>query len=73
LEEIARLLNPMIRGMDNYYQKLRGEPLRLVWNQPNHRLLKWEKGLYKMGALRWLKSQYKRNHDLFYHWQWVQP
>jgi group II intron reverse transcriptase/maturase len=76
LEEIARLLNPMIRGMDNYYQKLRGEQLRFVWNQLNRRLLKWvkwEKGLYKMGAVRWLKSQYKRKHDLFYHWQWVQP
>ena len=76
LEEIARLLNPMIRGMDNYYQKLRGEQIRYVWNQLNQRLLKWvkwEKGLYKMGAVRWLKSQYKRQPDLFYHWQWVQP
>jgi RNA-directed DNA polymerase len=76
LEEIARLLNPMIRGMDNYYQKLRGEQIRYVWNQLNHRLLKWvkwEKGLYKMGAVRWLKSQYKRQPDLFYHWKWVQP
>lgn len=40
LEEIARLLNPMIRGMDNYYQKLRGEQIRSVWNQLNARLLK---------------------------------
>lgn len=76
LEEIARLLNPMIRGMDNYYQKLRGEQIRYVWNQLNARLLKWvkwEKGLYKMGAVRWLKSQYKRQPNLFYHWKWVQP
>jgi group II intron reverse transcriptase/maturase len=76
LEEIAKLLNPMIRGMDNYYQKLRGERIRYVWNQLNHRLLKWvkwEKGLYKMGAVRWLKSQYKRKPDMFYHWKWVQP
>ena len=76
LEEIAKLLNPMIRGMDNYYQKLRGEQIHYVWNQLNARLLKWvkwEKGLYKMGAVRWLKSQYKRQPDLFYHWRWVQP
>jgi group II intron reverse transcriptase/maturase len=76
LKEIAKLLNPMIRGIDNYYQKLRGEQIRYVWNQLNARLLKWvkwEKGLYKMGAVRWLKSQYKRQPDLFYHWQWVQP
>lgn len=76
LEEIAKLLNPMIRGMDNYYQKLRGEQIRYVWNQLNARLLKWvkwEKGLYKMGAVRWLKSQFKRQPNLFYHWKWVQP
>lgn len=76
LEEIARLINPLIRGMDSYYQKLRGEQIRYVWNQLNHRLLKWvkwEKGLYKMGAVRWLKGQYKRQPDLFYHWRWVQP
>lgn len=76
LEEIAKLLNPMIRGMDNYYQKLRGEQIRYVWNQLNARLLKWvkwEKGLYKMGAVRWLKSQYKRQPNLFHHWRWVQP
>jgi len=76
LEEIARLLNPMIRGMDNYYQKLRGEQIRYVWFQLNHRLLKWvrwEKGLYKTRAIRWLKSQYQRKPDLFYHWKWVQP
>lgn len=76
LEEIARLVNPKIRGMDAYYQKLRGEQVRYVWNQLNSRLLKWvkwEKGLYKMGAVRWLKARYKRQPNLFYHWQWVQP
>lgn len=76
LAEIAQRLNPIIRGIDGYFQQLRGEQLRYVWNQLNHRLLKWakwEKGLYKMGAVRWLKSQYKRQPDLFYHWKWVQP
>jgi RNA-directed DNA polymerase len=76
LEEIARLLNPMIRGMDNYYQKLRGEQIRYVWDQLNARLLKWvkwEKGLYKMAAVRWLKTKFKYNPGLFYHWKWVQP
>ena len=76
LEEIAQLLNPMIRGMDNYFQKLRGEKIREIWYQLNQRLLKWvkwEKGLYKMEANRWLKAQYKRQPNLFYHWRWVQP
>jgi group II intron reverse transcriptase/maturase len=76
LEELAKLLNPIIRGMDNYFQQLRGEQVRYVWNQLNHRLLKWvkwEKGLYKMAAVKWLKSKYKQNPGLFYHWKWVQP
>ncbi|MCH7399101.1 hypothetical protein MM236_13935 [Belliella sp. DSM 107340] len=45
-------LNPVIRGLLNYYHKFRGESIREVWNQLNHRLLKWvkwEKGLYKWG------------------------
>jgi hypothetical protein len=35
--------------------------MRDVWNQLNHRLLKWEKGLYKYASLRWLRSCYKAN------------
>lgn len=74
--EVAKRLNPVIRGLLNYYYKLRGEPMREVWNQLNHRLLKWikwEKGLYKMAAVRWLKRQYKSSPGLFAHWKLVQP
>ncbi|MEB2786561.1 reverse transcriptase domain-containing protein [Algoriphagus persicinus] len=76
LWEVAKRLNPVIRGLLNYYHKLRGEPMREVWNQLNHRLLKWvkwEKGLYKMAAVRWLKHQYKTSPGLFEHWKLVQP
>lgn len=76
LQEVAQRLNPIIRGLLNYYHKLRGEPMRQVWNQLNHRLLKWvkwEKGLYKMAAVRWLKAQYKASPGLFEHWKLVQP
>lgn len=76
IQEIAQRLNPIIRGLLNYYHKLRGEPMREVWNQLNHRLLKWvkwEKGLYKMAAVRWLKQQYKATPGLFEHWKLVQP
>ncbi|SMD42530.1 group II intron reverse transcriptase/maturase [Aquiflexum balticum DSM 16537] len=76
LREIAQRLNPIVRGLLNYYHKLRGEPMREVWNQLNHRLLKWvkwEKGLYKMTAVRWLKKQYRSTPNLFEHWKLVQP
>jgi RNA-directed DNA polymerase len=50
--------------------------MRAVWNQLNHRLLKWvkwEKGLFKYAALRWLRGRYKENPGLFAHWKLVQP
>lgn len=76
IKEVANRLNPVIRGLLNYYHKLRGESIREVWNQLNHRLLKWvkwEKGLYKWAAVRWLKQQYKSTPNLFEHWKLVQP
>ena len=76
IQDIAKRLNPVIRGLLNYYHKLRGEAMREVWNQLNHRLLKWvkwEKGLYKMAAVRWLKKQYRSTPNLFEHWKLVQP
>ncbi|MCH7403260.1 reverse transcriptase domain-containing protein [Belliella kenyensis] len=75
IKEVANRLNPVIKGLLNYYHKLRGESIREVWNQLNHRLLKWvkwEKGLYKWAAVRWLKQQYKSTPNLFEHWNLVQ-
>jgi len=43
LELIAKELNPMIRGMINYYHKFENGSMRYVWNQLNARLLKWVK------------------------------
>lgn len=76
LTEIAKELNPVIRGMINYFHKYEDGHMRYVWNQLNHRLLKWvkwEKGLYKKAAVIWLKLQYKDNPDLFHHWKLVHP
>lgn len=76
IKDVANRLNPVIRGLLNYYHKLRGESIREVWNQLNHRLLKWvkwDKRLYKWAAVRWLKQQYKSTPNLFEHWKLVQP
>ncbi len=76
LKELARELNPLIQGIILYYQKFWEGDMRDVWNQLNHRLLKWvkwEKGLYKYNAIRWLRKQYKENPGLFAHWKLVQP
>jgi group II intron reverse transcriptase/maturase len=76
LTEIAKELNPIIRGLINYFHKFEDGQMRYVWNQLNHRLLKWvkwEKGLYKKAAVAWLKLQYKENPGLFHHWQLAHP
>lgn len=76
ITELAKVLNPMVRGISNYYQKFWDGMLSYVWYQLNNRLLKWvkwEKGLVGKRAKRWLRNQYKQNPRLFYHWRWVHP
>ncbi|MBK8735938.1 MAG: hypothetical protein IPL98_08570 [Saprospiraceae bacterium] len=54
LEEISKALNPVIRGIINYYHKFENGSMRSVWHDLNCRLLKrvkWEKDLYKYVAL----------------------
>lgn len=76
LIEVAARLNPIVRGMIEYYHHFWDAGMRDVWNQLNHRILKWvkwEKGLYKYAALRWLQLQYDKSPYLFAHWKMVQP
>ena len=76
LEEIAKMMNPIMRGIINYYHKFRKSDLQNVWRQLNERLLKWvkwEKGLYKKASVRYLKTKHKEKLDLFLHWLLVYP
>ena len=76
LTEIAKELNPIIQGIINYYCKFSVNHTRYVWNQLNARLLKWvkwEKGLFVMESVRWLKAKYREAPTLFAHWKLVQP
>ncbi len=76
IEAIASKLRPIIQGIINYYCKFSIGHMRYVWNQLNSRLIKWvkwEKGLYKMDCIKWLKAKYKTNPNLFAHWYLVNP
>lgn len=76
LEEIAKEINPILRGIINYFHKFWKEDMRIVWNQLNARLLKWvkwEKGLYKIAAVKYLQNKYKEKPNLFSHWLLVHP
>ncbi|MEJ7683603.1 MAG: group II intron reverse transcriptase/maturase [Segetibacter sp.] len=76
IEAIAAKLQPVIRGVINYYCKIWSSHTRYVWQQFNARLLKWvkcEKGLYKKAAIKWLQTKYREKPNLFAHWQLVHP
>ena len=76
LEEISKALNPVIRGIINYYHKFENSSMRRVWYDLNCRLLKWvkwEKGLYKYAAIKWLRTKYKEQPKLFAHWLLIYP
>ncbi|MBU3662951.1 MAG: group II intron reverse transcriptase/maturase, partial [Bacteroidetes bacterium] len=76
LEALAKELRPIIRGIINYYGKFSKGHLRLICHQLNVRILKWvkwEKGLYKMSALNWLRGKFKTTPQLFPHWLLVNP
>ena len=76
IEDIARMVNPVARGIINYYHKFQQNDMRLVWRQLNARLLKWvkwEKDLYKKAAVKYLKTKYRETPQLFVHWLLVHP
>ncbi len=76
IEEIARWLNPFLRGVYGYYCKIWYGHMYRFWIALNQRLLKWlrwEKGLYMKAGIRYLQVKYKENPGLFYRWKWVHP
>lgn len=80
IEDIARTLNPKIRGWINYYGKFRRICLKHFLHRLNVRLLKWIRNKYKRlryrikAAKMWLKNVYKGNPNLFAHWSFgVRP
>jgi RNA-directed DNA polymerase len=76
LKDVAKALTPVIRGIINYYHKFWDGHMYTVWHQLNQRLLKWvkwEKGLYKRAAVKWLRQQYRESPGLFPHWRFVHP
>ncbi|MBI3221375.1 MAG: group II intron reverse transcriptase/maturase [Bacteroidetes bacterium] len=76
IEELAKELNPIIQGVINYYCKFWSYHTHHLWYQLNQRLKKWvrwEKGLYKLAGVRWLKQKYAERPNLFAHWKLVYP
>ncbi len=73
---IAKLLNPITRGVIGYYCSIWSDHTWQLWNHLNDRLIiwaMWQFGLSKMAAVHWLRSKYKENPNLFYHWKIAHP
>ena len=71
IEEIAKELNPKIRGWINYYGKYRPSKLASIFKQFHKRLIKWMKNKYK-SLLRSTRRAYsllkETQPTLFVHW-----
>lgn len=76
IEALARELNPVIRGVMNYYCKFWSYHTQPLWRQLNKRLQKWvrwEKGHYQLASVQWLKQKCTERPGLFAHWKLVHP
>ena len=68
---VANLINPLVRGWQNYYCYFIKRDLNDVWRFVNRRLEKWCKWNKRMNlrkSRRWLNTLYKLQPGLFAHW-----
>lgn len=68
---VANLLNPLIRGWQNYYCHFYKGDLNDLWRFVNRRLekwCKWNKRMHLRQSRKWLNTLYKMQPGLFAHW-----
>lgn len=74
IEDLAREINPVVRGWINYYGKFYQTKLRSFMREINLRIVKWARTKYKkvrsseLKAITWLKGLSQRSPNLFTHW-----
>lgn len=75
LEELAEIMNPVIRGWANYFSEFGASEARKVLDYVNLTLVRWVRFKYKSvgrskgKAFRSLARRAKAEPNLFYHWQ----
>lgn len=75
IEELAKLINPVIRGWFNYFSKFATGSAKRILTYVNLTIARWTKSKYKsmkgstLRAMRFLKRIAQCNSNLFYHWQ----
>lgn len=80
LSELARMINPIVRGWINYYGRFYKSMLYPLLKHINAHLVRWATKKYKrlhghlLRAVRWLQNVQRRDPALFAHWQFgVRP
>ena len=74
IEEISRIINPVVRGWSNYYGQYYRSALYPIFNQLNNALRRWAMRKYKRlrgrnrKATLWLRRIAHRDRGLFAHW-----
>lgn len=74
IDIIAEVLNPIIRGWCNYFNKYNSSSIRYTLVCIENRIVKWAMCKFKrfrvckMRAIEWLKEVRKREPKLFVHW-----
>jgi len=74
LQDIAKAINPVLRGWINYYGKFYKSKLKSFMHIVNVKLASWARRKYKnlraseMKAIRWLYGVTVRQPNLFVHW-----
>lgn len=75
LKDLARLVNPIVRGWINYYGRFYKSMLYPLFRRLNEHLARWASRKYKRlhhhyaRAMSWLQSVAQRDPTLFAHWQ----
>ena len=74
LQDIAKELNPKLRGWIGYYDKFQYRALTKVFHRLHMRLIKWAVNKYKglkgswYRGLQYIKEVRRDYPSLFYHW-----
>jgi RNA-directed DNA polymerase len=75
LDELAQMVNPVLRGWINYYGRYRKSALYRTFQHLNNILVRWAYRKYKRlrgnkkRAFLWLQALMPRQSGLFAHWQ----
>ena len=76
LEDLAKMINPVVRGWMNYYGAYCRSELSQILRQIELSIAKWAIRKYKklhrriLAATRWLHGIRRREPNLFAHWAW---